>query len=76
MALIRRFEKLEGERHGLHDEVEARYAIFERDGKVFLQFNTYGRPSREAPGTVSQSIQLDRAGAEQLHKLLAAAFRL
>ena len=74
MALVRKFEVLEGERHQLHDEVEARYAVFERDGLGFVQINTYGRPDREHPGKLSQSIQLDREGAEALVAILRKAF--
>ena len=76
MALVTKFEKLDSERHQLHEEVEARYTVFERDGKGFVQVNTYGTPSREMPGKVSQSIQLDRRGAEQLARILKEAFNL
>ena len=76
MALVKRFGKLEGERHQLHDEVEARYAVFERDGRSFVQINTYGRSTREVPDKVSQSIQLDRDGAEQLVAILRKQFVL
>ena len=76
MALVRRFDKLNNERTSLHEEVEARYAVFERDGQGFVQINTYGRPDREVPGKVSQSIQLDRQGAENLMTILRKAFAL
>ena len=76
MALVREFKKLDGERYQLHEEVEARYAIFDRDGKGFVQINTYGRVDREFPGKVSQSIQLDREGAEALVTILQKAFAL
>jgi hypothetical protein len=76
MALVRRFEALESERSQLHQEVEAKYAIFERDGVGFVQINTYGRPDREIPGKVSQSLQLDRQGAEALVAILRKAFAI
>ena len=76
MALVTKFEKLDGERTQLHEEVEAKYAVFERDGKGFVQINTYGRPGREIPGKVSQSIQLDRQGAEALVAILKKAFHI
>jgi hypothetical protein len=76
VALVRTFQELDGERYQLHEEVEARYAVFQRDGKGFVQINTYGRPDREIPGKVSQSIQLDREGAEQLVNILQRAFSL
>jgi hypothetical protein len=76
MALVRGFEELEGERTSLHQEVTARYFAFERDGRGFVQINTYGRPDRAFPEKVSQSIQLDREGAEALVAILRRAFRL
>jgi hypothetical protein len=76
LALVRKFEKLDSERHQLHEEVEARYAVFERDGKGFVQINTYGTSGREMPGKVSQSIQLDHGSAEQLARILKQAFGL
>lgn len=76
MALVTKFEKLDSERYQLHEEVEAKYAVFERDGKGFVQINTYGRPDRELQGKLSQSIQLDQRGAEQLARILKKAFNL
>lgn len=74
MALIRKLEKLDGERHQLHEEVEAKYATFTLDGKGFVQINTYGRPTREVPGKVSQSVQFDKSSAEQLVAILRKEF--
>ena len=76
MALVRKFEKLDGERYQLHEEVEAKYAVFERDGKGFVQINTYGRSTREIPGKVSQTVQLDKQGAEALVRILRKEFNL
>ena len=76
MALVTKFEKLDGERTQLHEEVDAKYVVFERDSKGFVQINTYGRPGREIPGKVSQSIQLDRQGAEALVAILRKAFQI
>ncbi|EAU40895.1 methionyl-tRNA formyltransferase [Fulvimarina pelagi HTCC2506] len=62
------------ERNSLHEEISASYTVFERDGRTFIQINSYGRKTREFQGKTSQSIQLDRVGAEQLHKILSDAF--
>jgi hypothetical protein len=51
------------ERNSLHDEIEATYTTFKRDGRVFIQIDSYGRDTREIPGKKSQTIQLDREGA-------------
>ncbi len=74
MALIRQFDKLDGERTTLHEEVEARYSVFERDGRGIVQINTYGRKDRDIPGKVSQTIQLERDSAKQLVDILTKHF--
>lgn len=73
---MRKFEKLDSERTQLHEEVEARYSVFERDGRGFVQINTYGRADRQIPDKVSQVIQLDREGAEALITILKKAFSI
>ncbi|BAL73512.1 methionyl-tRNA formyltransferase [Bradyrhizobium cosmicum] len=76
MAMIRKFVERSMERNSIHDEIEARYSIFERDGRSFLQIDTYGRESREMPEKKSQSIQLDRGSGLELLKILKQAFHL
>ena len=76
MVLVRKFSKLELERSQLHGEVEAKYAVFERDGKGFVQINTYGSVDRQIPGQMSQTIQLDKEGAEALVGILKRTFAL
>jgi hypothetical protein len=51
-------------------------AIFERDGRSFLQIDTYGRTSREMPDKKSQSIQLDRKSGLALIKIVKQAFHV
>ena len=74
MALVRQFERKDIDRPSLHDEITAKYAVIERDGRVLLQIDTYGRTSREHPEKVSQSLQLDREGAEQLYRIIKREF--
>jgi hypothetical protein len=50
MALIRTLKHKPRERYTLHDEIEASYTSFERDGRFFFQLDTYGRKSRQVPG--------------------------
>ena len=76
MALVRSFERKTMDRNSLHDEIEASYSVFERDGRVILQIDTYGRESREIPGKKSQTLQLDRSGAEHLFSILKREFSL
>jgi hypothetical protein len=76
MALIRTFRRRLMDRNALHDEIEATYTVFERDGRKVLQVDTYGRRTREMPGKKSQTIQLDERGARNLYDILKAEFRL
>jgi hypothetical protein len=76
MAMIGRFIERSIERNSIHDEIEAQYAIFERDGRSFLQIDTYGRASRAMPEKKSQSIQLDRRSGLELLKILKRAFHV
>jgi hypothetical protein len=76
VALIRSFTRKYMDRNSLHDEIEATYTIFERDGRVLLQIDTYGRETREIPGKKSQTIQLDREGAIALFRILKQEFSL
>jgi hypothetical protein len=64
------------DRNSLHDEIDATYTTFERDGRVLLQIDTYGRETREVSGKKSQTTQLDREGATALFKILKQEFGL
>ena len=74
MALIRTFVEKHMERNSIHDEIEASYSVFENDGRVFVQIDSYGRDERQIPGKKSQTIQLDKQGAAELCKILKRAF--
>jgi hypothetical protein len=76
MALTKSFKRKHMERNALHDEMEATYTTFERDGRVFIQIDSYGRDTRKLPGKKSQTIQLDRVGATALYKILKNSFGL
>ena len=74
MALIRQFLPSTMTRNSVHDEIEAKYAVFEYDNRVFVQIDSFGRSTREIPGKKSQTIQLDKVSATQLYKILRDAF--
>jgi hypothetical protein len=76
MALIRTFTRKDRERASLHDEIEATYTTFERDGRMLFQIDTYGRKSRQVPGKQSQTLQLDEQAARELVNILKAAFHI
>jgi len=75
MALVRHFREKRRERYSVHQEIEADYSAFERDGRSFVQIDTYGRSTRQIPGKQSQTLQLDRIGALALYKILKREFR-
>jgi hypothetical protein len=64
------------DRNSIHDAIEAKYAAFERDGRVFIQIHSYGRRSRKRPYQKSQSIQLDRKAAIILSNIIRKEFHL
>jgi hypothetical protein len=74
MALIKTFEEKRRDRQSIHDSIDATYAVFERDGRTFVQIDTRGRAERENPEKVSQSLQLDRKSARELFDVLRDAF--
>jgi hypothetical protein len=76
MALISKFEEGGLQRFTLHDEISATYYLHELDGRKLFQVNTSGRATRDIPGKTSQSIQLDKAGAEKLVAILTKYFGL
>lgn len=74
MARIKSFREVSSERNSAHTVVECGWKSFNINGERLLQLDTYGTVDREIPEKVSQSIQLDRAAAEQLVRLIRSAF--
>jgi hypothetical protein len=76
MALIISMERGEMQRMQLHEPAEAKYYEHEADGRKLLQISTFGRPTRDMPGEVSQTIKLNSESAEQLFEVLKKHFGL
>ncbi len=74
MALISSFEQRSMVRNSVHDGIGATYSTFERDGRRFIQVDSYGRAEREIPGKKSQSFQLDEKSARALFEILRDTF--
>ena len=74
MSRIENFEKAEMQRMQLHDVVDAKYYVHECDGRNLLQISTFGRPTRDIRGKLSQTIQLDSDAARQLFDILRENF--
>ena len=77
MAIIEGFQRSKRNTFRIQPtSVTCHYAVFELDaGKRILQLDTSGSSSREIPGKVSQTLQLDEARARALWKLLASEFK-
>jgi hypothetical protein len=76
MALVRSFEPKTMERNALHKEIGASYSVFGDGEAKVLQIDTYGSEDRQIPGKKSQTLQLDRQGAENLLRIIQREFGL
>ena len=63
-------ERIEKSRNTLHEKVHTTYTVFEKDGKTYVQFDTYGKDDRDNPEKISQSLQFDEETARYVVKLL------
>jgi len=69
-------ERIDKTRNTIHEKVHASYTVFEKDGRKYVQFDTYGRSDRENPDKISQSLQFDEETARYVIKLLLNEFSL
>jgi len=74
MARITEFVLSEMQRFQLHDPIKAKIFAHEYDGRKVLQISTYGRESRQEPGKVSQTIQMDEDAARNLFEIMRREF--
>jgi len=74
MARLVKFERGQLDRFQLHDPIDAKYYVHEWDGRKMLQISTFGRTSRQIPGKVSQTIQMNEDAAKELYSLLKETF--
>ncbi len=71
MALITQLKQGYKNKESVHKEIEGSYFIvIGRNGKKYLQIDTYGSDDREYPGKVSQSIQFSYEAIKQLKEIL------
>ena len=79
MALINssKFNRIEKDRNSIHKEVETTYTSFINDsGDKYFQLDTYGSSDRQFHGKISQSIQLNKKGAQELITILKSEFNI
>ncbi|MFG1395188.1 methionyl-tRNA formyltransferase [Xanthobacter agilis] len=76
MALIANFVRQDKERFSVHDPIDAQVSSFQAPHGRIVQIDTFGRGTRENPGKISQTIQLDKTSGEELFRILQAEFDL
>lgn len=76
MAVVERLEPIRRERELKLQptRVSAHYGIFRRDGRSFLQLDTYGSKARQDPGKQSQTLQFTEDSARELWAMLGREF--
>ena len=74
MAFITKFSRAIVDHGKRHTECECGWSMAARNGAVVLQLDTYGSSSRASAPKVSQSLQIDEAGAEQLLRVIRSVF--
>jgi len=62
--------KMDKKINKVHEEVYGTFTVFVKDGEKYFQLDTYGKPDREMPEKISQSIQFDEVAAKQLIELI------
>jgi len=75
MALVGKFvEQLRDSGRVHPTRTDCRYSVYRADGRTLLQLDTYGSTSREMPEKLSQTLQIDEAGARRLVEIIRATF--
>ncbi len=75
MALIADFNEVQKTTVTIHKPVRCGYCSFiGKDQRRYLLLETYGSEDREIPDKVSQSLQLDEAGARELIAIIKQEF--
>lgn len=75
MAFVTRMFELEpSEKKRPHSESECSWRVAYRNGEVVMQLDTYGSPTRQDVGTISQSLQLNEDMALDLVHAMARTF--
>ena len=66
MATVRKFTVVPLDDACSHEDVEAIVRLVDCGPERLIQIDTYGRPTHEKPGKLSQTIRLDKAAFEKL----------
>ena len=70
------FKRINKEKNSIHAPASAGYTVFTCENQKIFQIDTYGRSTRQDPGKLSQSIQIDETMAKILVEQLKNTFNL
>lgn len=78
MALLvsKMFKHVNKEKNSIHAPASAGYTVFTLGNQRIFQIDTYGRSTRQDPGKISQSVQIDESMAKILIEKLQKTFDL
>lgn len=72
MALVKKIKHQALERDSAHSEVECTYdVLIDKEGRRYLQLDTYGSAERQMKGKKSQSLRLSLEAIEELKLILS-----
>jgi hypothetical protein len=74
VALIRKFDHKPDARIAFRTEVDCGWTVGDTGAGRILHLETYGSSTRDIPGKVSQSLEIDEDGARELERLIRVAF--
>lgn len=74
MARIVEFEELPSGSGSKQTDVSCGWRVTTIKGETLLQLDTYGSAERKLLGKVSQTVQLDHDGAQDLIEIIGRAF--
>jgi len=75
MAIVRHLEEQVLQIEASHTETECTYSVVkDKDGKKYLQIDTYGSPDRKIEGKKSQSIRFSSVAIAELRDIIGRHF--
>ena len=71
MALVKKLNKIKMRRNAVHKPIDYTYTVFtDKNGRKYLQIDSYGSKTRKIKGKKSQTIQFDKAGMKKLSEII------
>jgi hypothetical protein len=75
MAFVGTVKQIRKVRCSVHEPVECTYTVFTGDdGQKYLQLDSYGSATRKLTGKISQTLQFNKASAQELRAIIDREF--